>query len=122
MTSDLIGQEVIVYRNLNKNCWSVKSASGPSKGRVIAWVDNIALERCTFVVSAGGRARVLREQRKNVHAGVRGTVVSGIARTNDRLSYNPYLSGTFTVNELPAPPSVDFVIFDERGKAFIGAR
>jgi hypothetical protein len=44
--------------------------------RVIAHVDSITLKDVTYPVSQAGRARVLAERRKNVHAYVQGIVVS----------------------------------------------
>lgn len=58
---------VEVYRNLHRNCLSVRF-----RGRVIAHVDRIALRNVEFHVSQSGRERVLRERRKNVHAYLRG--------------------------------------------------
>lgn len=45
---------------------------GPDRGRVILLANAVALTDCTFKVGRAGRQRVLREQCKNVHAGVVG--------------------------------------------------
>lgn len=67
--------KVEVYYNLHKKCLSVRSRiTGPTYGKVIAHLDRILLTDATFHVSEPGRQRVIREQRKNVHAVIRGEV------------------------------------------------
>lgn len=80
--------KVYVYRNLHKDCWSVKALEGEHKGRVIYHAQNVTLSDCTFKVSKAGRERVLREKRKNVHAGV----VGQLGRINVPLSYMPQMT------------------------------
>lgn len=63
MENGIIGTRVRVYWNLHRKCWSVQHA-----GRVVAHARSVELAGVTFRVSAAGRARVLREGRKNVHA------------------------------------------------------
>ena len=58
---------VDIYFNLRKHCLSVRS-----KGKVVSHLDSVAVNNPRFVVNAAGRARVLKEKRKNVHAFVRG--------------------------------------------------
>lgn len=86
--------KVFVYYNLHKKCWSVKALEGDKKGRVIAHLPAITLFNVTFKVSEAGRQRVLREKRKNVHAGVVGNWLGyGVAQflqKKQRVSYNPY--------------------------------
>ena len=60
---------VFVYKNLHKDCWSVKQ-----DGLVKLHTNDITLYDCEFKVSKVGRDRVLKEKRKNVHAGVRGYI------------------------------------------------
>lgn len=88
-----------VYRNLHKSCWSVRNRS---TGRVEAHADSIMVHDCTFRVGKAGRERVIREGRKNVHAGVYGTVdgeleAAGFRKTSGwaRVTYNPYRNETF---------------------------
>jgi len=64
--------KVFVYFNLRKRCFSVKALEGMYKGRVIAHRDSLHLQDAEFKVSEKGRQRVIRERRKNVHAGVVG--------------------------------------------------
>ena len=93
---------VFVYWNLHKRLWSVKAMQGENKGRVIAHVKGLALKDATFKVSRAGRERVLREQRKNVHAGVVGELLQGkdfFGTT--RVTYNPYKYTTFVKADNP---------------------
>ena len=90
---------VEVYRNLHKNCWSVRDLS---TGRVVAHQTAVTIADARFVVRPSGRARVIAEKRKNVHAFVRGEWMSGSDMTlfdftdpngktlMRRVSYNPY--------------------------------
>ena len=81
--------KVEVYWNLNKNCFSVRH-----KGKVIAHRNCVHLRDIKWVVQPGGRARVIRERRKNVHAFARGTLVTTTPHPFDheykRIIYNPY--------------------------------
>lgn len=88
---------VFVYRNLHRKCYSVKALEGVFKGRVIAHTDSIVLSNVTFKVSKAGRERVLREKRKNVHAGVVGTIEEDCPSfvATQQVRYNPYLFETF---------------------------
>lgn len=60
---------VHVYKNLHKGCFSVRQG-----GIVKCHAKSVYLENAKFVVSEKGRQRVIKEQRKNVHAYVKGTV------------------------------------------------
>jgi hypothetical protein len=89
--------KVFVYFNLHRKVFSVKALEGPNKGRVVAHRPTVFLVDAEFRVSRAGRARVIAEQRKNVHAGVVGQwndqmphSYAGVAVT-----YNPYLYETF---------------------------
>jgi hypothetical protein len=64
--------KVFVYFNLHRKVFSIKALEGPSKGRVIGHAHTVALRDVTAKVSQAGRERVLREQKKNVHAGMVG--------------------------------------------------
>lgn len=88
---------VAVYFNLHRRLFSVKALEGPDKGRVIAHRDFVTLTDVTFRVREGGRQRVIREGRKNVHAFVIGTLgYSAEAwQAPAAVRYNPYRSGTF---------------------------
>jgi hypothetical protein len=105
--------KVFVYFNLHKKCWSVKALEGPRKGRVVQHAKTIALHNVTFKVSEAGRQRVLREKKKNVHAGAVGTLdvysyepwlgLQGSVHDLTKVSYNPYKAGHFVNKETNEP-------------------
>lgn len=127
---DAIGLKCFVYFNLHKKCFSVKALEGPSKGRVVAHADMVYMENCIFKVSEAGRRRVLRDKRKNVHAGVAGvvryspgyTLASLQSLTFTEVKYNPYKYRTFVKADNPAVPvySADMCYLDA-DKRSIGA-
>lgn len=103
---------VRVYKNLHKNCYSVKAHDGPMKGRVVAYKNEIVLEDVVFKVGEKARQRVLREGVKNVHAYVEGTIdpsaleskssyIDGLEVSDDlrEIRYNPYECGSFVTSD-----------------------
>jgi hypothetical protein len=89
------GQKVFVYFNLHKKCFSVKDVK---TGLVVAHTDRIDLYDCNFKVSEAGRQRVLREQKKNVHAGVVGHYFEEPIQSKlsfKEATYNPYKYDSF---------------------------
>lgn len=98
--------KVFVYYNLHKSCWSVKALNGPNKGRVVARVPAITVYDAIFKVSEAGRQRVIKEKRKNVHAGVVGFLTGSAdfsLTTDKRVTYNPYKGPDFTLVETGEP-------------------
>lgn len=108
---------VRVYRNLHNNLYSVRH-----KGRVIGYVRDLLLYNVKFIVSQAGRNRVLREQRKNVHAFVEGdieiapesfscdpsepiqnNVIGKRAIVGDEVRYNPYEGPDFIRRDNGSP-------------------
>lgn len=89
--------KVAVYFNLHKKLWSIKALEGPSKGKVIYHDDRVDLTNVEFKVQKSGRARVLREGRKNVHAFVIGNVTPCLFHIDNAepVRYNPYIAGHF---------------------------
>jgi len=89
-----------VYRNLHKNCLSIKQ-----RGIVKCHAENVVLTDCEFKVSDKGRDRVRAEKKKNVHAGVKGYVVD--ARWSLELLdfewancyYNPYTTDYWKIKD-----------------------
>jgi hypothetical protein len=102
------GTKIEVYRNLHKKCFSVRH-----KGKVIYHLkdnEQLSLTNVKFVVQPAGRAKVLREKRKNVHAFVRGEFNAHSMFSTTELyfapfdsldfliaTYNPYKSNRFQV-------------------------
>tara|TARA_S200000501_G_C20734102_1_gene704215 strand:+ start:384 stop:782 length:399 start_codon:yes stop_codon:yes gene_type:complete len=92
-------RKVFVYKNLHKGCWSIKQ-----DGIVKAHAGNVTLYNVTMKVNRKGRERVLREKRKNVHAGMQGLlkdaelelVWSDLPEDQfDEITYNPYKYSSF---------------------------
>jgi hypothetical protein len=114
-----------VYFNLHRHCFSVKSLS---TGRVIAHADTITLKNASFKVSEAGRQRVLREKRKNVHAGVVGDWDNSVLEKRQmplfsrRVSYNPYKASTFFYTDDSTPAlstdEVTMMVSNSRGLIF----
>ena len=86
-----VRRKVYVYKNLHLGCWSVKQ-----DGRVKMHTTDICLFDCSFRVSQKGRDRVLKEKRKNVHAGVSGYIVDRFP-TYDEPIYADNFKGTHTI-------------------------
>jgi len=90
MTEELLdGDRIEVYRNLHKDCFSIRK-----NGKVVKYVydtDELYMKDIKFVVQSAGHAKVLREQKKNVHAFVRGTYDENKRGTMQMVAhYNPY--------------------------------
>ena len=98
-----VSKPVEVYRNLHKKCWSIRQG-----GKVKVHTSYLCLQDVKFVVQPAGRQKVLDEQKKNVHAYVKGYLISAresnritedIEWTCDVVSYNPYKHPYFTCGE-----------------------
>ena len=91
---------VHVYRNLGnaaKERYSIRQG-----GLVVGHTDEITLADCKFKVSEAGRNKVLREGRKNVHAFVKGYMITKDEYEHEgdiHISYNPYRNDSFVVKE-----------------------
>ena len=119
------GLKCFVYFNLHRKVWSIKALEGEHKGRVIAHSSMVEMSDCSFKVSEAGRQRVLRDKRKNVHAGIVGVVrtigenMDTLSRTAMRreanwvrhgghpaytpITYNPYKFSTFVRRSTETP-------------------
>jgi len=69
------------YYNLHKGCLSVRAVNGSRAGGVnsshrVRHVNTAEFEDVKFAVQPAGRAKVLNERRKNVHAFVRGRLTN----------------------------------------------
>ena len=101
-----VSKPVEVYRNLHKKCWSIRQG-----GKVKVHTSYLCLKDAKFVVQPAGREKVLREKKKNVHAFVKGYLISAsesnrltedIEWTCDAVTYNPYKHPHFTCGEFEA--------------------
>lgn len=92
-----------IYRNLHKKKFSIKDIK---KRKVVDWKDCFIAVECHFKISESGRLKVIKEKRKNVHAGiVCDTIIGNLDQeyipklTNPKLIplyYNPYKQDCFT--------------------------
>jgi len=115
---------VYVYFNLHKLLFSIKALSGPQKNRVSGHSSFITLENVKFRVGEGGRQRVLREQKKNVHAGAVGTLISqeqnlSIPESAVRVTYNPYKFGYFYKTDTEEPVYFAKKVYLDNKKIYI---
>ncbi len=105
--------KVEIYWNLTRKLFSVRR-----NGKVVDHVDCFALENVEWVVQPGGRARVRRDKRKNVHAFARGYQLHHVdldvtRLSTDRVTYNPYKHSTFVdaSTKIPVRKS-DYALFE----------
>ena len=100
-------RKVFVYKNLHKGCWSIKQ-----DGIVKAHADNVTLYQVMMKVNRKGRERVLKEKRKNVHAGIKGylrldefeRVWDDLPEDQfDEITYNPYKYSSFVHTKDESP-------------------
>ncbi|AHJ87634.1 hypothetical protein Bp8pC_204 [Bacillus phage Bp8p-C] len=93
-----------VYFNLHKKVFSVKQNE-----KVVCHSSIVILSDVTFKVNQKGRDKVLKENRKNVHAYVIGTltqdVKAHIDETYREATYNPYKFNSFIDKETHQPIS-----------------
>lgn len=85
--------KVKVYRNLHQQCYSIIALEGEYAGKVVAHATELTLMGVDSVVSETGRQRVIKEQKKNVHAFLIGTFLSDDGEESKgsyEISYNPY--------------------------------
>ena len=110
--------KVFVYYNLHRHTWSIKALEGPQKGLVIGHSDTVLLQDATGKVSEAGRQRLLTEKRKNVHAGITGTLVHTGGEgffPGIEVTYNPYKYSTFVYRDTESPYSgSQFAYMDNR--------
>jgi len=101
-------KKVFVYRNLHKGCWSVKQG-GLVKAH--STDEPILLYDTQMKVNRKGRERVLKEKRKNVHAGIQGYLKPPSKMWecwNDlkefmSITYNPYKNTSFVDKDTGKP-------------------
>jgi hypothetical protein len=85
-------------RGRHKGQWSITDYRPGHKRLVLCHVSEAVLTgNCRFLVSEASRQRVLGKQCRQVHAWVSGLWCPGQTAppTANRISYNPYYSGTF---------------------------
>ena len=83
-------EDVHIYRNLTKGCWSVRK-----RGKIVMHARSISLNDVSFHVQEAGRMRVLRERKKYVHAYCKGNISDANYGCTKEVTYNPYKKGHF---------------------------
>lgn len=112
--------KVFVYRNLHKQCFSVKALDGPMKGKVVARLNKLVLTHCEFKVSKAGRKRVLEKKQKNVHAGVVGLWTKlETFDLNQEVTYNPYKFDQFYFKETEQPIEMAKTVLFDYPKVYV---
>ena len=94
--------KIELYRNIHKSrkekCIVYSMRDAKTKKVIGHTKGGIYLKDCKLVVGKSGRARVHAEQRKNVHAVIRGTLIPrqrGLHIYQGIITYNPYKYETF---------------------------
>lgn len=85
---------VHVYKNIRQKKFSIRQ-----NGRVVAHLDKVLLKDCEFKVQPAGRQKVLDTKTKNVHAYVKGFIVSSTPKLVTQVYYNPYKYSCFVSDE-----------------------
>lgn len=103
--TDGYSQPVRVYWNLHKKCYSIQDVA---TGKVVDHRIALTMADVRFVVRNGGKERVRREGRKNVHAFIVGrvTLMKGtacITQGAKKVTYNPYKHDSFVTYEEQTP-------------------
>ncbi|BBI31155.1 hypothetical protein [Cohnella abietis] len=114
------GQTILIAYHLYKRCFSIRNAN---TRKVIGYTDRIVICNVRFLVSLSGRERVLRENKKNVHAYVKGeyaelqniSIDDGDVR---QAYYNPYFTPAFVDRITIEPIQCADMAICEDGKVF----
>jgi hypothetical protein len=100
----VVGDSVLVYRNLNKpSFFSIKQSTGAYKGKVTGYANSIVIKNPDFKLSEASRKRCLSQNSRNVHCYLTGQFISAfegdvnLSSITDfeRVSYSPYVGGYF---------------------------
>lgn len=116
------GVKVGVYFNLHKNCFSVMSREKYNYGKILFHSNHVDLKDVNFKVRQAGRNKVIKEQRKNVHAFCYGKIFinNNNIVMNKAVSYNPYkASHFFSVNDNKQIDKSDYLmmrVINNKGK------
>jgi len=115
---------VKVFKNLKYGCYTIMQGGLPR-----ASARQVRLQDAAFTVRESGRQRMLREQRRTIHAFITGTLVDFVhAGDNERsmaqlpgtqVHYNPQRGGAFM--DLTTDTPVDraaMVQLDEQGVSY----
>jgi len=105
--NDYIGKKVMLYYNLHKQTFSIIY-----KSLVIFHADYVKLKDVEFRVRPGGREKVLKEKRKNVHSFVIGTLMDYCVfpcenlpsePNNNIVTYSPHKYSSYVMKDTEEP-------------------
>ena len=105
--NNYINKKVMVHYNLNKHTFSITY-----KNKLITHADHIKLNDVEFRVRPGGRDKVLKDKRKNVHAFVIGTLLEYCKypceslpneTNNNIVTYDPYKYSSYVMKDTKEP-------------------
>ncbi|MFC5449180.1 hypothetical protein ACFPOG_12990 [Paenibacillus aestuarii] len=90
------GQIVKVYKNLNRDCFSIQDSR---TGLVVAYASTVTVRNVVFRVQDGGRKKTIEINRRSVHAYLQGEFIAADedmpVQTNRVGYYNPFKTETF---------------------------
>lgn len=109
---------VRVYFNLHKKLFSIQNKT-PRGWRLLKHSSRVVLKDVKFLVYESGRARVLAEKKKNVHAYVEGEWVTDqlfFPHVSHEIRYNPYVAGHFvdTMSGKPIHTAYNALLRDKK--------
>ena len=115
---DKTANKYFCYYNLHKHVFSMKDL----KTNIVdkqKYSNIIVMKECVFKVSQKGRERVLKEKRKNVHAGVVGLFISKELNFSIEdfveITYNPYMYDSFVLKDSKEPvESAELVVLKDK--------
>ena len=95
-----MSEKIEVYKNLHTGTWSLRDSKS---GLVVEHPLCVVIYDAQFVVRPAGRLRVLKENRKNVHAFVRGTRGNlddvNLGDFTLGVTYDPYIHDSFVLRD-----------------------
>ena len=106
-------KRVYVYFNLHRKCFSVRQGN-----KVVEHANRVCLKDVRYLVQQAGRRKVLKEKRKNVHAGLSGYYVKSVPVPviSFDVTYNPYKYETFVDTQDHEPQEWSEYAYLECGK------
>ena len=111
--------KIEVYLNSHKNLFSVRALTGQNAGRVIDHTRFVAIENARFKVQKAGRDKVIRDQKNNAHAFVRGWVDNTLHNINE-VKNAPHMFGDVSYNAYRADCFQQVIGSESRGITFAG--
>lgn len=117
-------EKVRVYRNLHNGLLSVQFYQKGKGWRLAGHTADLILFDCSFCVNETQRQRVIKKQKKEVHAYVIGEVkdffdFSVDFRKFSLVTYNPYCHSSFIIKESKTPVTFAKYCLIQQCKVFV---